>query len=124
MKPVIAVGWVLGLALVGACVSQGDGGGGGGGAFTREGTFKCGSGKCDSATEMCSYFLVEGGSPSIPDEIGCAPIPAQCLGMATCGCVLAHWDPPGFRCDDTNFPSGAGTCNDQRQGLEVCGKIP
>jgi hypothetical protein len=71
-----------------------------------DGTFPCGNGTCDLATEVC----IIGGSDKCST---CAPRPAACDVDAACECLPFADDPSwgAFQCDDE------GTCTAVEGGL-------
>ena len=78
-----------------------------------DGTFPCGRGSCDLATEVCMI----GGS----DECSaCVPRPMACEADATCECVPSASDPGwgAFQCDDE------GTCDTTEGGLVLTCTMP
>lgn len=75
------------------------------------GTFPCGSGTCDLATQVC---LIGDGCST------CAPRPAACDDNLACGCLPpandASWG--DRRCDD------AGSCAEVEGGLVLSCTMP
>jgi hypothetical protein len=74
----------------------------------REGTFACGSGFCDLATEYCivAYFAE---TPDLPRH-GCEALPAACNGTASCDCL------DDIVCTDSQQ---IATCTDESPGFRV-----
>jgi hypothetical protein len=69
---------------------------------------------CDSRTEYCESILPgirfpDGGTP--PTSYTCQPLPASCIGSATCACVAPGATLP-TTCSDAN-----GRVTVQRAGI-------
>jgi hypothetical protein len=53
--------------------------------------FQCSAEICDSEREFCYQFGAGvGGAAAAPAEVGCNPLPDECLAMPSCDCLRAH----------------------------------
>jgi hypothetical protein len=78
------------------------------------GPIACGSSlMCDSATEYCYHFYIEGMDPA-NDTYECRAIPDACLSNATCVCLEDEVTING------PCPDSATGCTDDVSGLGVC----
>jgi hypothetical protein len=57
---------------------------------TLHGTFACGGGTCDLATQYCERDALDQGSMGVTYEYSCGDLPTPCVTDHTCQCVQQH----------------------------------
>lgn len=76
--------------LVACSGSTSPSGAGGDTTGSGHGTFTCGGGTCDIATQVCDRAALDEGTLGVTYEYSCIDLAAPCLTDHTCACVKSH----------------------------------